>query len=274
MDTYKEKYEKLVGAIKVLRDNNQSDEGIQNWVNDNVPEAAESKDERIRKALIRNFTNQHSSNFPTADGFTREQILAWLKKQKPIQNINKEDEEVRQYIIRIMKQKDINVPMVKKALAWLEKEGKSDKIVEKAKIEKQRVLVTESDGSANIDWDTRSLKDARRLLEYGLQYINTELEKQGKQRFDWSKEDSLMIEETLFFLREYQQSNRCKDENGMQNSVSCEKWLKSLKDRIQPKTTWKPSEEQMDALNSARWNAPFKIEILDSLCNDLKKLTE
>jgi len=40
-----------------------------------------SEDERIRKSLIRNFTNQHSSNFPTADGFTREQILAWLEKQ-------------------------------------------------------------------------------------------------------------------------------------------------------------------------------------------------
>ena len=40
-----------------------------------------SEDERIRKSLIRNYTNQHSSNFPTADGFTREQILAWLEKQ-------------------------------------------------------------------------------------------------------------------------------------------------------------------------------------------------
>ena len=39
------------------------------------------KDERIRKSLIRNFTNQHSSNFPTADGFTREQILSWLERQ-------------------------------------------------------------------------------------------------------------------------------------------------------------------------------------------------
>jgi hypothetical protein len=49
---YKKKYEKLVDAVKVLQDNNPSDEGIQNWVNDNVPELKESEDERIRKAII------------------------------------------------------------------------------------------------------------------------------------------------------------------------------------------------------------------------------
>lgn len=46
------------------------------------PELRESEDEKIRKALIRNFINQHSSNFPTVDGFSREQILAWLEKQE------------------------------------------------------------------------------------------------------------------------------------------------------------------------------------------------
>ena len=47
--------------------------------NDNLDDVSE--DEKIRKALIRNFTNQHSNNFPTADGFTREQILSWLERQ-------------------------------------------------------------------------------------------------------------------------------------------------------------------------------------------------
>ena len=64
-------------------------------------------------------------------------------------------------------------------LAWLEKQGHTDSIIEKAKTEKQRVIITETDGNANIDWNTRSLEDARRLLGCGLQCINTELEKQG-----------------------------------------------------------------------------------------------
>lgn len=45
------------------------------------PELKESEDEKIRKSLIKSYTNQHSANFPTVDGFTREQILAWLEKQ-------------------------------------------------------------------------------------------------------------------------------------------------------------------------------------------------
>ena len=69
------------------------------------------------------------------------------------------------------------------AIAYLEKQDEktSDKIVEKAKTEKQRVLLTETDGSANIDWDCRSLQDVKLLLEYGLDYIK-KLEKQGEQK--------------------------------------------------------------------------------------------
>lgn len=51
---------------------------------------SESEDERIRKSLIKSFTNQHPANFPTVDGFTREQIIAWLEKQgeqKPTEKV-------------------------------------------------------------------------------------------------------------------------------------------------------------------------------------------
>jgi len=64
-----------------------------------------------------------------------------------------------------------------KWIDWLEKQGNTDNIIEKAKTEKQRVLITETDGNANIDWDTRSLEDTRKLLEYGLQYIEKQVER-------------------------------------------------------------------------------------------------
>jgi len=73
---YKEKYNKLVEAVKVLQEANPSDEGIQNWINDNVPELAESEDERIREALIR----FHKSTIDI-DGIKGEDIIAWLEKQ-------------------------------------------------------------------------------------------------------------------------------------------------------------------------------------------------
>lgn len=60
----------------------------------------------------------------------------------------------------------------------------------------------------------------------------------------WSKEDELMIQDAIHWIQEFQKSDRCKDENDMQNSVTCENWLKSLK----PQSHWKPTVEQMEAL--------------------------
>lgn len=79
---YEKKYEKLVDAVKVLRDNNPSDEGIQNWVSDNVPELRESEDARTRKGLTdflkRKFENSCS---PTPSKKVLTGWIAWLEKQ-------------------------------------------------------------------------------------------------------------------------------------------------------------------------------------------------
>ena len=92
---------------------------------------------------------------------------------------------------------------------------------------------------------------------------------------EWNKNDEVLLDETLHFIREFQQSDRCIDEGDMQNSVTCENWLKSLKDRVQPQKTWKPSEEQMEVLLSEvkGWTrgCPKQI-VLESLYQDLKKL--
>jgi len=58
--------------------------------------------------------------------------------------------------------------------------------------------------------------------------------KKIEQASTWSKEDELMIQDAIHWINEFQKSNRCKDENDMQNSVTCENWLKSLKEKIQP----------------------------------------
>lgn len=49
----------------------------------------------------------------------------------------------------------------------------------------------------------------------------------------WGEEDEAMLKDAIYFINEFQRSNRCKDENDMQNSVTCENWLKSL--QTQPK---------------------------------------
>lgn len=97
---YKKKYEKLVDAVKVLRDNNPSDEGIQNWVNDNVLEFKESEDDRIRKEIIGYLKSKYES--PNAIKCDYEKWIAWLEKQKPttdIQNLTWEDiEKIGEFI--------------------------------------------------------------------------------------------------------------------------------------------------------------------------------
>ena len=84
---YEKKYKALVEAVKTLKEANPSDEGIQNWVKDNVSELRESEDEKIRKAIINVFALH--KDFEVFFGVSVEDILAWLEKQqKPIKEHN------------------------------------------------------------------------------------------------------------------------------------------------------------------------------------------
>ena len=101
-----------------------------------------------------------------------------------------EDEKIRNLIYCLIRDRSDNGKLleangcpIEKALAWLEKQGEHpDRIVEIAKSAKQRVIITESHGDANVDWDARSLQDVKMLLECGLKYINREIEKQSEQK--------------------------------------------------------------------------------------------
>lgn len=107
-------------------------------------------------------------------------ILPELKESK-----ESGDEKIRKELIDYFKENNAALAFKgisnERVIAWLEKQGEnaSDKIVEKSRTEKQRVLLTETNGNANIDWDARSIQDVKLLLEYGLGYIK-KLEKQGE----------------------------------------------------------------------------------------------
>lgn len=72
---YKEKYNKLVESIKKLQEANPSDEGIQNWVNDSVPELRESEDEKARKELLA------VVNDLVLPDEQQSRFISWLEKQ-------------------------------------------------------------------------------------------------------------------------------------------------------------------------------------------------
>ena len=76
---YEQRYNELIDAIKEMMEANPHDEGLQNWVQDNVPELAESEDEKVRKELIRYCKG---INAITPEGVERvKRWLAWLEKQ-------------------------------------------------------------------------------------------------------------------------------------------------------------------------------------------------
>ena len=93
------------------------------------------------------------------------------------------------------------------------------------------------------------------------------LEKQGEQKPSWSEEDEKFYISALWHIK-----NSCG--NGGKDSGEYEvyNWLKSIKPNH-----WKPSEEQMKALETTIHISNFGLDIdrlrmLESLYNDLKKL--
>jgi len=260
-----------------------------------IEEKAKAYDEAIKKA--KEFKNNPFAGYDGAD------LISSLFPELIENKEELEDEKIRKALIDYFSNFHLQTFAgldPKKILAWLEKQGdKYDKIVEKAKSEKQRVLITETNGNAGIDWDTRSLADTKMLLEYGLDFINKKLEKQSEQkpadkvepkfkvgdtvkdpygdlyhiteitddsyktddgRFilfknqevytlsnftAWSKEDENIKESIITGLEMLKDGASDKSLIALYNKKI--DWLKSLKERY----IWKPSDEQMLAINTA-----------------------
>ena len=95
MDYYEKRYKDLVEAVKMLKEANPSDEGLQNWVKDNVPELQESEDEKIRKAirLILIATEDDQKDFYETHKLTRKELTDWLEKQGEQKSAWSEEDE-------------------------------------------------------------------------------------------------------------------------------------------------------------------------------------
>ena len=109
-------------------------------------------------------------------------------------------------------------------LSWLEKQGKKTPQWMIDFLENHR-----KNFGISMDYDERREVDGK--LFSILKWLNGN--PQIEQNPAWSEEDKFMIQDAIHWIKEFQKSNRCKDENDMQNSVTCEEWLKSLKKRIQ-----------------------------------------
>lgn len=93
-----------------------------------------------------------------------------------------------------------------------------------------------------------------------------------EQTTAWSEDDKDLMYNTLSNLTELK--DRYGD--GYGNVGKCIDWLKSLKERVQPQNTWKPSGEQILALRWILNNIPYNRhkEEISGLLEQLKKLKE
>jgi hypothetical protein len=91
------------------------------------------------------------------------------------------------------------------------------------------------------------------------------LEKQGEQKPAWSEEDEKMWVQIINEIEAIKSnSSTIFEKNIAQDKID---WLKSLKPNH-----WKPSDLQLEALESAYKQLPNIQHFLQSLYNDLKKL--
>lgn len=196
MDIYKQKYEKALENFKKIKAANKDNNELVDFIEYEYPELKESEDEdeRIRKSLIKSYTNQHPANFPTIDGFTREQILAWLEKQgEPqvrtgIEWVNTIDDACdKRYSEEYAHGEYCHEQSFKwgfqEGVDWLEKQGKKIDVIENfdTYFEKQVSYLIASAINKEHEYNQSYVKWTANAL---LNYAKHELEKQDKQNAD------------------------------------------------------------------------------------------
>lgn len=130
-----------------------------------IPELAESEDERVRKEII-DFIQWAKDRGMTRHDYHQAKRpavwIAYLEKLKEPENVSASTMIPSCWEVEQKEQKPIN-------------NSTREKIISRATSEKQVILLSESNGNAEIGWDTRSLEDAKKLLEYGITFINEQL---------------------------------------------------------------------------------------------------
>lgn len=142
---YEKKYNEALNLAK-----SYYGKGTNEFLDTIFPELKESEDEKIRKQLI-NEVEEQINNIPAPDCCDSDDLK--------------------------------RLTILESWLTYLEKQKENPDraiLIGKAKLEKQVVLLAESNGDENIYWDTKSEEDAVSLLEKGLKFFG----KQKEQKSD------------------------------------------------------------------------------------------
>ena len=163
-----------------------------------------------------------------------------------------EDERIRKELITHCRNTrcvtEEGAERIAKWIAWLEKQGEKKSSDEVLKIRQEVYQSGYNDG-----------------YKHGIEDV-----KQGEQKSHaWSKEDERNLKG---IIDEIEANKNTAPDYDLATYDRFLSWLKSIKKRVQPQNTWKPSEEQMGVIEAVINNRSFQRRHLDSLYNDLKKL--
>lgn len=285
---YDDAIERAKNTIKV----NQTIPDIVECVEFLFPELKESEDERIMKSIQRLISHYYDVNFPTPEGFTREDLMSWIEKQGEHKPTDIDNKFIR---MRETKPKDISefldrLTTVEQEFLWehiakireLDKEEQKDILadaildnnedgliadtIKKYKNEQKPIL----DVEIPFGTDSELVEEAITIPDgcYAIIKDNKVILRKGEQKYDWSEEDEYNNNIILYLL-----NNECV---GAEDKRIAIEWFKSLKDRVQPqpKQEWKPSTDQLAALFCAipYIHCSSTRACACSLYNDLKKL--
>ena len=269
------------------------------------PELAESEDERTRKRLIEYFEGFRMGNVEVRwEGLIVQEVLAWLEKQKEQKPAEWSEDIIRKAIKEVgLTQHQIDwfkTNVFPPKPEWSEEDEKIRKALVwhlKADVDFVSNGVTKAECLAYLDkqkaqkqeWsdeDKRILKGIIGLVDHNQHYnvSNKEmlawlksLRPQPKQ--EWSEEDEDMLNSCISSIEEAKENRYAYKETDGDTSYDHEiAWLKSLrpvsKESLQPH--WKPSEEQMKALNEiintlAESKYPHESDYLFNMLNGLRK---
>ena len=256
-----------------------------------LPELKENEDEKIRKELIealKRYNKRHVSNnnrHPYFEGIEVDKALAWLEKQKDREKLIKELSKYCAHHTQMDLQEFLDK---QKPIEW-----KQNNVEELTDFENAMMHIGNSFFGAyagldpnntetikeqanllldlvNVEWSEEDKSMLYNIIEYG--YLDAEdldwlrgLPKRiqlRKNNVEWSEEDNVYLDDALWAMK--LASTVAQDENDMGNIWCAERWLKSLKERIQPKQELSKKDEN---------NILFLTSIIEECFKDKEKIT-
>ena len=245
------RYDDAINAIKELKAKHPTAHVIKDWIKENFPELAESKDERIRQFLIHEVT-ETSDEIMSYRNMNKKDVLAWLEKQKH-EEWSLYDEKILSEVFTSVEIAAYSEEKKKEIISWLqkyrpymrEKQGK-----QKSKFRVGDTIKCKYDDRQftikSVDLDKGTYTYTQEGCGNDIDYADEEFEL-VEQKPAWSEEDERLCqciiedqEEALDKVRndKYGHSEIISDLKEMYHERI--NFLKSLKERIQPqKQEWK-----------------------------------